>query len=318
MQKRIYSDINGILFIDKEKNCTTFDIIRQLKKFIPKNVKAGHTGTLDPIATGLVIILLGKATRLSNLFHCFTKRYRALFQFGIKTNTDDIQGDEISRYKGCFSIDHSILSSLLERFHGIYETAPPAFSAKKIKGKPAYYYARKKIDIVLKRTTSHIYKTEILNIQGNCASICLEVSTGTYIRSIARDLGEITGYGCIIKDLRRLSIGRFSVDSALRQSEINERTIADGIKPINEVLYPFCTNIIDGNSAEFFSKRESSAGYLQLENDGLNTDHADKVNANVNKYFIIGNKKGEILIIAQRDDKGNIRSLYRKEDRPAV
>lgn len=300
--------LSGILFIDKDKYCTTFDIIRKIKKYTGKKAKIGHTGTLDPIATGMVVILMGKATKMANIFHCFEKTYNARFQFGLKTSTDDVQGEIIDSFSEKITLDEHKLKEILKNFKGSYETIPPAYCAKKINGKPAYYYARKNIDIELKKTKSFIYESKFLGFEKEMADFSFKVSKGTYIRSIARDMGEITGYGCIMKELRRMSIGRFDINDALKQAEIDQKSIIENLKPINEVLYPYCTDIVDYKDADdFLNQAVSSFSKAMPEDYGLNNEN--------NKYFIIGDRFKEVLMVVQKDQSGTIKTLYKNNER---
>lgn len=294
--------LSGVLIIDKEKDCTTYDIIRQIKRTIQSRIKIGHTGTLDPIATGLVIILLGKATKLADIFHCLPKTYNASFQFGISTETDDADGATTDTFDSDITISKPGLNSFLTGFLGNYETTPPKFCAKKIKGKPAYFYARNNIDIKINKVSSTIYKYKILSIDKDLADILFTVSKGTYIRSIARDLGVVTGYGCIMKDLRRTAIGKITLKDSLKQSEISCDTVLNSIKPLNEVLFPYCTNIVSNTLCVGENLHGLSSQTRKTTNNSLSNDGKD--------YFIIGNKRKEIMMIVRKDNESKLKTLY--------
>ncbi len=300
--------INGILFIDKEIYFTTFDIIRRIKKNIKDRVKIGHAGTLDPIATGLVVVLLGKATRIADIFHCFPKTYRAVFEFGIKSNTDDITGEVMEQCPRNIDITRGEMLDILKGFKGIYLTKPPVFSAKKIKGRPAYEYARKNIDIEMKDTQSIIYDSRLINVRGRQVELEFTVSKGTYIRSIARDMGDKTGYGCVMKELRRTSIGNFSVDDALLQGDISESAVASQILGINEVLYPYCTNHIDYKTLTGkLSFPEEQCCALPPLSWGQDSS-----------FFIVGDRKSTVLMVIRKDRDDTCRVLYKDDNRLAA
>ncbi len=302
--------LNGILFVDKESGCTTFDIIRQVKKQIKGKIKAGHTGTLDPIATGLVIILLGKATKISDLFHCFPKTYRAVFQFGLETDTHDVQGEIKKRYSGRICLSADDLKEMLKGFEGVYQTRPPEYSAKKIKGKPAYYYARKNIKVALEETRNMIYRSQVLKVSGFIAELEFEVSKGTYIRSIARDIGDISGYGCIMKELRRISIGDFNVTGACNQANIKEGAFMDHIRHVSEVLYPCCTS-----HADLKEGRPGSAERIVLPDNLSSAGSGLPCYGRDSEFFIIGDKERDVLMIVQKERDDRMKILYRNEER---
>jgi tRNA pseudouridine55 synthase len=205
--------INGILLVDKSKGITSYDVIRNIKKDYPKGTKIGHTGTLDPFATGLLIILIGRpATKLMNQFHKLKKRYIVDAQFGFETDTQDITGKIISKSDdGIVPTHEDIESTIKKSFLGSIEQMPPQYSAKKIKGKKAYELAREGKRVELKPKKIQIYEFKILEY--NYPYIKLEIlcSTGTYIRTLIKDLARKLGTYATATELRRTEIGSFSI-----------------------------------------------------------------------------------------------------------
>jgi tRNA pseudouridine55 synthase len=208
--------INGILLIDKKKGITSYDVIRNIKKDYPKVTKIGHTGTLDPFATGLLIIMVGRqATKLMNRFHKLKKRYFVDAQFGFETDTQDITG--VITYKsddGRVPAKEEIEKTVNKKFLGKIKQIPPKYSAKKIKGKKAYELAREGKEFKLKPKEIEIFEFNILDY--NYPNIKYEIlcSTGTYIRTLVHDLARVLGTYATATELRRMEIGPFSVKEA--------------------------------------------------------------------------------------------------------
>ncbi len=206
--------INGILLVDKEKGITSYDVIRGIKRKYPKGTKIGHTGTLDPFATGLLIIMIGRqATKLMDRFHKLKKRYIVDAQFGFETDTQDITGIVVSKSDdGIVPTEEDIRTTIEKNFQGSIKQIPPRYSAKKINGKKAYELAREDKKFELKPKEIEIYKFKILDY--NYPNIKLEVlcATGTYIRTLVHDLARTLGTYATATDLRRTEIGEFSVD----------------------------------------------------------------------------------------------------------
>jgi len=206
--------INGILLVDKEKGITSYDVIREVKRKYPKGTKIGHTGTLDPFATGLLIIMIGRqATKLMNRFHKLKKRYVVDAQFGFETDTQDITGIVVSKGDdGIIPTKEDIRTTIEKNFLGPIKQIPPRYSAKKINGKKAYELAREGKKFTLNPKEIEIYEFKILDY--SYPNIKLEVlcSTGTYIRTLVHDLARALGTYATATDLRRTQIGKFSVE----------------------------------------------------------------------------------------------------------
>jgi len=209
-----------LLLIDKEKEWTSFDVIARLRKMI--NIKKiGHAGTLDPLATGLLLLGVGKGTKLLTELTGMDKTYIGTIKFGATTDSDDSEKEE-ENIKNTSELEFEKLDLLKNNFIGEIQQKPPRFSAKKIKGKKMYQMARKGIDFEVKSVTVSINEFELLNFNSPFCDFKIACSKGTYIRSIARDLGELSGYGGYLSELRRTLIDKYSVENAFKLSELNE------------------------------------------------------------------------------------------------
>jgi tRNA pseudouridine55 synthase len=206
--------IEGILLVDKEKGITSYDVIREIKRKYPKGTKIGHTGTLDPFATGLLIIMIGRqATKLMNRFHKFKKRYIVNAQFGFETDTQDITGQIVVKTDdGIVPTKDDIRNQIKKNFLGKIEQIPPKYSAKKIKGKKAYELARQGKDFTLKPKKIEIFDFKIVKYEYPYIKFQIFCSTGTYVRTLVKDLARSLGTYATATDLRRTQIGPFRVE----------------------------------------------------------------------------------------------------------
>jgi tRNA pseudouridine55 synthase len=173
----------------------------------------GHLGTLDPMATGVLPLVLGNMTRLAQFYLKSEKSYEGVIRFGFATDTYDAEGEAASTPQELtLSLDR--LRQMSAKFHGIIEQMPPPFSAKKIQGVPAYKLARKKKDVVLQPVQVEIKEFELLTLDDSQASFRALVASGTYVRSIAHDLGQLAGCGAHLQSLRRTSVAEFTLEDA--------------------------------------------------------------------------------------------------------
>jgi tRNA pseudouridine55 synthase len=205
--------IDGILLVDKKTGITSHDVVDKVRRRIGVK-KAGHTGTLDPLATGLLILCIGKATRLQAYLMGMEKTYEGTMQFGWATDSYDAAGEPSGEAKEA-NVEHVDFEPLLVKFRGEIEQIPPAFSAKKIDGVRAYEMARKGQEVKLTPKQVTIYEFEITSVRGSTAQFRVRSSAGTYVRSLAHDLGIAAGIPAHLKDLRRTAIGNFRVGDAI-------------------------------------------------------------------------------------------------------
>lgn len=206
----------AVLLVDKPLTWTSFDVINKIRKLI--HTKIGHAGTLDPLATGLLICCTGKMTKEITGFQKQKKEYTGIIQLGATTPTFDLEStpQDHQEYQHLGQED---LDQVLPQFTGAIQQIPPIHSAVKQGGKPAYKMARKGIEIKLEPRNITIHRFDAELLVGGEVKFCIECSTGTYIRSIANDLGAALGVGGYLKNLRRTKIGNFSVDDALSVEE---------------------------------------------------------------------------------------------------
>lgn len=231
--------IDGILLIDKEEGITSYDVIRKLKPLLPRKYKIGHAGTLDPFATGLMVILLGKATKLMDKIHSFDKEYEVTAEFGYSTDTQDNTGKKVHRNETNFPISKAELKENISKyFLGDISQLPPQYSAKKINGQKAYDLAREGKSVVLEPKNITVNEFEIVKYDWPYVTFKIVCSTGTYIRTLVNDLGEKVGSYATAVELRRTRIGNFSVENAIFSKDINESVLNSIIEvdKVKEIL----------------------------------------------------------------------------------
>ncbi len=215
--------IDGILNIDKELDITSYDVIRKLKKIIGKDQKIGHAGTLDPLASGLLVILLGKATKLMNTFLSYEKVYEVVGQFGFCTDTQDMEGEILHKdEKGVKPTWEEIEKVIETNFIGEVSQIPPRYSAKKVHGRKAYDLAREGKEIVLSPVKIYISQFEIYEYEYPHFKCKIKCSSGTYVRTLINDLALKLGTYATTKELRRISVGDFDVKEAISSKDITE------------------------------------------------------------------------------------------------
>jgi tRNA pseudouridine55 synthase len=204
--------VNGLLVIDKPGGMTSHDVVSRVRR-ITGEKSIGHLGTLDPMATGVLPLLLGKFTRLAQYFFSAEKSYTGTIRFGFATDTYDAEGEPTSTPTET-SLTLEQVRRIAERFHGTMEQMPPPYSAKKIAGAPAYKLARAGMPVELKTATVHIEFFEITEVNGDDASFSLSISAGGYVRSIAHEMGQDLGCGAHLSSLRRTRAGVFTLTEA--------------------------------------------------------------------------------------------------------
>lgn len=204
--------MNGLLVIDKPGGITSHDVVSRLRKITGES-SIGHLGTLDPMATGVLPLLLGKFTRLAQYFSSAEKSYSGMIRFGFATDTYDAEGEPVGpRIMPLLALDQ--VRAAAARFGGEVEQMPPPFSAKKIAGTPAYKLARAGKPVELKPVIIHIACFEIVGLQGDEAAFTMSVSAGGYVRSVAHELGQALGCGAHLSSLRRTRAGVFELADA--------------------------------------------------------------------------------------------------------
>jgi len=204
--------------INKPLGKTSHDIVDAVRHLAGFR-QIGHLGTLDPLATGVLVLLLGKATRLVRFYSGRRKRYSAAFRFGYATTTYDseglAQGPDLAH-----TLDREVLERLAAESLGPIEQMPPIFSAKKVRGRPAYELARKNQAVELKPASVELFEYRLTGIEGPVAHFAIECSSGTYIRSLAHDMGQKLGCGAHLAEISRRAVGEFSLDQAIEIEEL--------------------------------------------------------------------------------------------------
>ena len=204
--------MNGVVIIDKPPGLTSHDVVNRVRRILGQR-SVGHLGTLDPSATGVLPVVVGNLTRLAQFYAHSEKTYEGVIRFGFATDTYDAQGEPTSPPQDVH-INCEEVRALAAQFQGTIEQMPPPFSAKKIAGVPAYKLARKNKDVVLKPVQVEIKEFEILETTADQATFRARVTSGTYIRSVAHDMGRKLGCGAHLASLRRTSVAEFAVEDA--------------------------------------------------------------------------------------------------------
>lgn len=213
-------ETGGAALIDKESGWTSFDVVAKLRS-LTKIKKIGHAGTLDPLATGLLIICLGKATKQIEQFQGQPKRYEAVIKLGATTRTDDAEASE-ENIAETEAITAESITAAIEKFIGEIEQIPPVFSAIKVNGRPLYKSARKGETVEPRPRLVQIYGITIRSISLPFIELEVHCGKGTYIRSLARDMGALLGCGGYLHSLRRTAIGDYNVGNAITISDVRE------------------------------------------------------------------------------------------------
>lgn len=228
--------IDGILIVDKEGGITSYDVIRKLKRIVGKGEKIGHAGTLDPFASGLLMILFGKATKLFDTMRGYEKVYEVEGEFGYSTDTQDITGEVVNKDEKKSIPDLDVMRDVIEReLLGNILQIPPKYSAKKIKGEKAYDLARKGKEFELRPVEINVSQFEIYEYSFPYFKCKIKCSSGTYVRTLIYDLGIKLGTYAVTKALRRVSIGDFNVNEAVKSTEIREGNLENTLRRVINV-----------------------------------------------------------------------------------
>jgi tRNA pseudouridine55 synthase len=212
--------MNGLIVIDKPGGVTSHDVVAIVRR-VTGEKSIGHLGTLDPMATGVLPLLLGKYTRLAQFFGAADKSYTGSIRFGFATDTFDADGTAVGEPLP-LTLGLEELRGLAERFHGAIDQMPPVFSAKKIHGVPAHKLARAGMDVPVKPARITIRSFELTGLQADVATFAMTVSAGGYVRSVAHELGQMAGCGAHLASLRRTRAGVFGLEHAVTLQALKE------------------------------------------------------------------------------------------------
>lgn len=287
--------IHGMVLVAKEKGMTSHDVVEEIRRIFHIR-KAGHFGTLDPAATGLLLVALGHATRFFGFYIEKQKMYRAVIRFGFSTDSYDAEGIPSGEEKE-INLNHLNITALLAPFRGKIMQTPPVFSAKKYKGKPLYQYARKKIEVSPSAVPVTIYQLQEMILDKKRLQVDALVSSGTYIRSLAHDIGRAAGVGAHLQELVRLRVGDYSLAQANHLHEIkyhvHKNQLEKVVIPIESLLPEFSKIIV-------------SAGGRRSVINGMPLGSRDILKifpASHPENFRIFDDEGKLLAIAVKENR---------------
>jgi tRNA pseudouridine55 synthase len=204
--------MNAVLIINKPAGVTSHDVVNRARRIL-KERSIGHLGTLDPMATGVLPLVIGSLTRLAQFYTASEKTYEGTIRFGFATDTYDADGEPTTAAKEV-NLRREEVEAVATRFRGLIEQTPPVFSAKKIQGVPAYKFARKHKEVTLQPVQVEIKEFEILAVETDCARFRARVASGTYMRSVAHEMGQALSCGAHLKSLRRTAVAEFTLEDA--------------------------------------------------------------------------------------------------------
>ena len=223
-KKQQPAPLDGALVIDKPRGRTSHDVVDAARRILGFH-QIGHLGTLDPLATGVLVLLLGRATRLAQFYTGRRKRYDSTFRFGFATDTYDADG-EAQGPDTAPALDREVIERLAAARIGRFPQIPPPFSAKKVHGRPAHELARQKKPVELKAVELDVYEFRVNEVAGSLAKFSIECAAGTYIRSLAHDMGTATGCGAHLTEIVRTAVGEFTLDQAVKLDQLEQAAAA--------------------------------------------------------------------------------------------
>lgn len=237
-RKPVPAPFAGALVINKPKGRTSHDVVEAARRILGFR-QIGHLGTLDPLGTGVLVLLLGRATRLAQFYTGRRKRYECAVRFGFATDTYDADGSPLGPDTNPH-LEQEVLERLAAELTGRFQQMPPAFSAKKIQGRPAHELARKHKPVELKPVEIEVFEFKLLGIEGPLARFSVECAAGTYIRSLAQEMGVRLGCGAHLAEIVRTAVGEFTLDRAISLSDFAQAAesgrAADWIVPLGSLL----------------------------------------------------------------------------------
>jgi len=243
--------VDGIIVVDKPCDWTSHDVVNKMRRWAGTR-RVGHLGTLDPAATGVLPVVVGRATRLAQFYTRNDKVYEGVIHFGYATDTYDAAGESAGPEQSV-TLDSAQVDAALNRFRGVFAQTPPPVSAKKIAGRPAYELARKGRPAELKPVDVEVYALDLLGIEGQEARVRVHCSAGTYLRSIAHEAGQALGCGAHLRSLRRTASGDFKIDVARTMEQLGALAEADrfaeAMIPAAQLLPQFPVEIVDAITA---------------------------------------------------------------------
>ena len=263
--------MDGVIVIDKPEGLTSHDVVAIARRALAEK-RIGHTGTLDPLATGVLPLACGRATRLVRFLTASDKDYEATIRFGMTTDSFDITGEETS-HSGTTPSREAVLDGI-DRLRGEYLQTPPAYSAKKVGGRRAYAFARDEEEVVLTPVPVHVSRAELTAFSGERATVALTSSPGFYVRTFAHELGRLLGTGACLEALRRTRSGEFRLAEALTVESLQEGVADVDLIPVERLLPTFPSVVLtDEGVARVTHERQLEVGHytfrLKPEATGL-------------------------------------------------
>jgi tRNA pseudouridine55 synthase len=232
--------MNGVIIIDKPAGWTSHDVVNRMRRILNQR-SVGHLGTLDPLATGVLPLVTGGLTRLAQFYTTSEKAYEGVIRFGFATNTYDADGDPVGEPHSANPTPEQV-QQLAAGFFGLIEQIPPPFSAKKIHGVPAYKLARKQKEVILKSVQVEIKEFIVTGVEAGRAHFRARVSSGTYMRSVAHEMGQRLGSGAHLESLRRTAVAEFEISQAHTleaiEDHLNGETILSAQKMEDLFIHP--------------------------------------------------------------------------------
>lgn len=243
--------MDGIIVVDKPQGWTSHDVVNRVRR-LADTKKVGHLGTLDPLATGVLPLVVGRATRLAQFFTRNEKTYEGSIRFGYSTDTYDSAGEPASPFVPV-ELDRDRLEQAFDLFRGRFLQTPPPVSAKKVGGVPAYKLARKQNPVSLPPVQVEVYELRVLDIKAPDVRILVHCSAGTYLRAIAHDVGVELGFGAHLRELRRISSGDFTIEQAFSvpslEGLVREGRLTEALIPATQLLPQFPSQYVDDVTA---------------------------------------------------------------------
>jgi len=259
-------DIDGLILLDKPMGITSNAALQRVKKLLNAK-KAGHTGSLDPLATGMLPICLGQATKFSRFLLNADKTYQVTARLGVRTTTGDAEGETVET-KPIPELTFKKLDAVCDAFRGEIDQVPSMYSALKYQGKPLYKYARQGVEVPRQARCITIFELKILNLDACEIEFFVHCSKGTYIRSLVDDIGQALGCGAHVTQLRRLSVGSFKTEKMHILDDLNSNTLSDVLLPIDGMLDAL-PNLIISSSLLFYLRQGNPVMIPKSPSDGL-------------------------------------------------
>lgn len=282
----------GVLNVCKPEGWTSRHVVNRVQRFLRRD-RCGHAGTLDPLATGVLVLCLGRATRLMKYVQQLPKTYEADFRLGLSSDTDDITGN---------CTDHEIeqptdvrsIIELLPSWTGMIDQVPPQFSAVHINGKRAYELARAGQEIELPSRVVEVHSIELLDYSWPDLRLRIQCGSGTYVRSIGRDLGQVLGTGALMTGLRRTAIGPFRIEDAMDPETLDRAAIKEALNPAETIFPDAFRQTVDGEELERLAHGNPVPWHRAGDSGDLNV-------AESNDPILVFSPSGRLLAVTEWD-----------------